>query len=532
VAAYKSEAQKKSDVDRMNESREKTGVFTGAYVINPVTQQPIPVWIADYVLVNYGTGAIMAVPAHDERDHAFAEKFDLPIVAVYENGDEVVFGGEGTMIHSGTYNGIRSEEMREKIVTDLAKEGIAEAKVNYRMRDWLISRQRYWGAPIPIIHCDEHGAVAVPEDQLPVELPILSDFAPTGNGKSVLASVDEWVNVPCPTCGKPAKRETDTMDGYACSSWYYLRYTDAQNTAQAWDPEKVNYWMPIDYYCGGDHAVSHLLYSRFWMHVFADLGLIDPSRKEPVKKLIYNGYINAADGQKMSKSKGNVVDPLELIGQGYGADALRLYELFIAPYELDAAWDDRGIAGTYRFLNRIWTISQKFIETKAKPSTDGEGELLRAAHAAIKKVSHDLQNQGFNTAIAALMEYTNQLYKLESAYGFGAQETWHFALCTIAQLLAPFAPHITEEIWKDLGQEGSVHISGWPIHDEAYLVQHVMTIAVQVNGKLRGEIEVPHDSEQEAVVAEAQMHENVAQYLSDGIRKTIYVPGKIVNFVV
>lgn len=532
VSEYQAETQKKSDVDRMNESREKTGVFTGAYAINPATKQPIPIWIADYVLVNYGTGAIMAVPAHDERDHAFAERFNLDITDVYTPLGESSFGGEGTMINSGDYNGLATAEMREKVVADFAKDGIAEAKVNYRMRDWLISRQRYWGAPIPIIHCEEHGAVAVPDDQLPVELPVISDFAPTGNGKSVLASVDEWVNVPCPTCGKPAKRETDTMDGYACSSWYYLRYTDANNQQQAWDPAKANYWMPIDYYCGGDHAVSHLLYSRFWMHVFADLGLIDHSRKEPVRRLIYNGYINAADGQKMSKSKGNVVDPLELINQGYGADSLRLYELFIAPYELDAAWDDRGIAGTYRFLNRVWTITQKFLETKPEASSAGEGELLSAAHAAIKKVSHDLENQGFNTAIAALMEYTNELYKLEATHGFVNQKTWSFALTTLAQLLAPFAPHMSEELWKDLGHEGSVHVGGWPIHDEAYLVQHVITIAVQVNGKLRGEIEVEHDATKEVIEAEAKAHENVAQYLGDGIKKTIYVPNKLVNFVV
>ncbi|MBC7746638.1 leucine--tRNA ligase, partial [Pedobacter sp.] len=369
VEQYVTSAIKKSDIERQETNREKTGVFTGSYAINPLTGETIPIWVADYVLTGYGTGAIMAVPAHDERDHAFATKFELPIVEVIEkpadfNAD--CYYGEGVLKNSGVYDGLQTAEAREQIVAHLAREGRGYETTNYRMRDWLISRQRYWGAPIPIIYCAEHGAVAVPENDLPVVLPEVERYAPDGSGKNVLASVEEWVNTTCPTCGGPATRETDTMDGYACSSWYFLRYTDAHNDEQAWDPAKANYWMPIDYYCGGDHAVSHLLYSRFWMRVFADLGLIATSRTEPVKKLVYNGYINAADGAKMSKSKGNVVDPLVLIDAGYGADALRIYELFIAPFDLDAAWDDRGIAGTYRFLNRLWTLVQEHSENEVE----------------------------------------------------------------------------------------------------------------------------------------------------------------------
>ncbi len=399
------------------------------------------------------------------------------------------------------------------------------------MRDWLISRQRYWGAPIPIIHCEKDGPVAVPEKDLPVVLPDVESYIPKGDGSiSVLASIDAWVNTKCPTCGGPAKRETDTMDGYACSSWYFLRYNDARNERQAWDPAKANYWMPIDYYCGGDHAVSHLLYSRFWMYFFADQGLIDPHKKEPAIRLVYNGYINAHDGQKMSKSKGNTVDPLELIEQGYGADALRLYELFIAPYELDAAWDPRGIAGTYRFLQRVWTLTQRFVV-----ATETEGSTVtvqRSAHKAIKKVSGALHDLSFNTAIAGLMEYTNELYKLETNDDFAPDESWRHALESLIQLVAPFAPHIAEELWADLGHEGSVHVSGWPMHDETYLTSNTVSIAIQVNGKLRGEVQVASDASQDDIEKDARKLPNVDSYLQGNIVKVIYIPGKIINFVV
>ena len=379
LTRYIDDAVKKSEIERTNDTKEKTGVFTGSYAINPATGEKVPIWVADYVLGGYGTGAIMAVPAHDERDFAFAEKFGLPVVEVVEsdkNDGELISHGEGPLINSGQFDGMMSSDAREEIVAWLEQRQLGRAKTTYKMRDWLISRQRYWGAPIPIIHCADHGAVAVPEDQLPVILPEIEDYAPKGDGKSALARAEDWVNTTCPECGKPARRETDTMDGYACSSWYLLRYADPQNTERAWDPAKVNYWNPLDFYVGGDHAVAHLLYVRFWTHVFNDMGLVD--FKEPVKKLVYHGYINAEDGTKMSKSKGNVIDPLDVIDQGYGADALRTYVLFMGPVELDAAWSSKGIAGIYRFLNRVWTLVQEYDDAVEKNATDKTKAAVKA----------------------------------------------------------------------------------------------------------------------------------------------------------
>jgi len=531
VTNYVDAAIKRSEIERQ-EAKDKTGVFTGAYATNPVNGEKLPIWVADYVLYGYGTGAIMAVPAHDERDWEFAKKFDLPITRVVQNdaSDEECTHDEGIMINSGKYDGKPSDEAREKIVADLEKQGAGEEVVNYKMRDWLISRQRYWGAPIPIIHCPKDGAVAVPADQLPVVLPEVANFEPTGDGKGVLGQNQEWLHVDCPKCGGPAERETDTMDGYACSSWYYLRYTDAHNDKQAWDPAKANYWLPIDFYCGGDHAVSHLLYSRFWMHVFADMDLIDKFNREPVKKLVYNGYIYAADGTKMSKSKGNVVDPLEVIESGYGADALRVYELFIAPLDQDTAWDPGGVTGSYRFLNRVWTLVQEFNEHDG--GTNESIELSRSLNKAIKKVSIDLEQLSFNTAIAALMECVNELYLVKAQDNYQSVE-WQWALETLLQLTAPFAPHITDELWQQLGNEESIHTSQWPVHDEKYLVQDSMNIAVQINGKLRAEISVAADADEATVVEAAKTSERIAPQI-DGkeIRKTIYVPGRLVNFVV
>lgn len=525
VETYINEANKKSEIERQDTNREKTGVPIGAYAINPVNNAKIPIWIADYVLTGYGTGAIMAVPAHDERDHQFATHFNLPIVEVYERENtEKPFGGEGIVKNSDSYDGLRTEEMREKIVADLATKNQGQEKTNYRMRDWLISRQRYWGAPIPIVHCDKDGAVAVPEADLPVVLPEVEDYQPDGTGTTALGRATDWVNTTCPKCGGPASRETDTMDGYACSSWYYLRYTDAHNDQKAWDPTKANYWMPIDYYCGGDHAVSHLLYSRFWTKVFADMKLIDV--REPVKQLVYNGYINAADGTKMSKSKGNVVDPLDLIDAGYGADSLRVYELFIAPYDLDAAWDPNGIAGTYRFLNRIWNLVQEYLETDKASEAP-----VSAVHKTIKKVTDDLERLSFNTAIAAEMELVNELYKAKTAGMQG--DDWKFALTSLVQLVAPFAPHVAEELWQQLGQQESVHTAIWPTWDDKYLVEDTVTIAIQVNGKVRGEIKIAKDSDQTAVETAAKTDENVAIYLKDQeIKRVIYVPNRLLNIVV
>lgn len=527
VEAYIHETNKKSDIERQETNREKTGVFTGSYALNPLTGERLPVWTADYVLTGYGTGAIMAVPAHDERDHAFAKKFNLPIIEVIEkpeDSDDECYHGDGPLKASGPYDGVDSSAAREQIVTHLEREGKGSEKTNYRMRDWLISRQRYWGAPIPIIHCEKDGAVAVPEDQLPVILPEVENYEPDGSGVGVLGRVDSWVNVECPKCGGPARRETDTMDGYACSSWYYLRYADPKNETAAWDKQKADYWMPIDYYCGGDHAVSHLLYSRFWTKAFADMGLVDV--REPVKKLVYNGYINAPDGLKMSKSKGNVVDPLELINAGYGADALRTYELFIAPYELDAAWDPNGIAGTYRFLNRIWTLVQEHLEA----GTDDEAPVA-AVHKAVKKVTGDLERLSFNTAIAAQMELVNDLYKAK-VNGIGGK-SWRETLTVLVQLVAPFAPHVAEEMWQQLGHEGSVHTAAWPTWDESLTVEDTVTIAIQVNGKVRAEVVVPKDADKATLEAAALANDRVKEFLGSNVpKRVIVVPGRLVNIVI
>ena len=530
VEDYIKAAVKKSEIDRMNDTKEKTGVFTGSYAVNPVSGEKVPVWVADYVLGGYGTGAVMGVPAHDERDFAFAEKYNLPIVDVIEvpnEGEERIYHGEGILINSGEFNGMSTSDAREKIVAWLEEKKLGAAKTTYKMRDWLISRQRYWGAPIPIIHCPDHGAVAVPESELPVILPVIEDYAPKGDGKSALARATDWVNTTCPECGKPALRETDTMDGYACSSWYLLRYGDPHNAQKAWDKDKIDYWNPLDFYVGGDHAVAHLLYVRFWTHVFNDMGLVN--FKEPVKKLIYHGYINAEDGRKMSKSLGNVIDPLDVIDQGYGADALRTYVLFMGPIELDASWDSRGIAGVYRFLNRIWTLAQEY--QKAQKNVTKNDDALRVAqHKTIRKVTDDFRRLSFNTAISALMEYVNELYKFKVD---GYSETaWSDALKALVQMVAPFAPHIADELWSQLGGEGLVQNATWPEWDEALIVEDTLTIAVQVNGKLRGEITVGKDEPEEDVKAKALAHENVAKFVTGEPKKVIYVAGRLVSIVV
>lgn len=527
---YIKEAVKKSEIERTNDTKEKTGVFTGSYAVNPVSGERVPVWVADYVLGGYGTGAVMGVPAHDERDFAFAEKYSLPIIEVIEKPadvSEVIYHGEGMLINSGEFTGLISSDAREKIVAWLEENDKGASKTTYKMRDWLISRQRYWGAPIPIIHCEDHGAVLVPEDQLPVVLPEVEDFAPKGDGQSTLAHATEWVHTTCPTCGKPAKRETDTMDGYACSSWYLLRYIDPHNTKQAWDPEKATYWSPLDYYVGGDHAVAHLLYVRFWSHVFYDMGLV--ATKEPVKKLVYHGYINAEDGRKMSKSLGNVIDPLEVINQGYGADALRTYLLFMGPIELDASWDSHGIAGIYRFLNRIWTLVQQY-NNSSKEETKNDAALRVAQHKTVRKVTDDIRRLSFNTAIAALMEFVNDLYKYKID-GY-SDDVWKEALCTLVQMVEPFAPHMANELWQQLGQEGLVQDSRWPQWDEALTVDAVITIAVQVNGKLRGEIQVAKDADEDTIKAMALAHDNVSKFVPGEPKKVIYVPGRLVSVVV
>jgi leucyl-tRNA synthetase len=470
----------------------------------------------------------MAVPAHDERDHAFAVKFNLPVKRVIQNDepDENMSHQPGVLMNSGNYDGQLNEEAKKNIVADLNQKGEAKMVTNYKIRDWLISRQRYWGAPIPIIHCTDHGAVLVPKDQLPVELPYVESYQPTGEGTSVLAGVEDWVNVPCPTCGKPSRRETDTMDGFACSSWYFLRFADPHNTEEPFSRDKVKFWLPVDDYIGGaEHAVMHLLYARMWTKVMFDTGMIDFD--EPFSSLRNQGMILAPDGRKMSKSWGNTITPDEIIDQGYGADAIRVMELFIGPWDQMANWSVEGMGGCYRFLNRIWTLVQEHLDSDM---SDGPVPTTYL-HKTIKKVSADLAEMGFNTAIAALMELVNAMYKEKTTAMAG--DAWHDALSTLSQLLAPFAPHIAEELWQQLGNEDSVHLSTWPTWDEAILVENTMTIAVQVNGKLRGEITAASDAPEAEIIVQAKSNEKVAVHLSDKeIRKTIYIPSKIINFVV
>ncbi len=467
---------------------------------------------------------VMAVPAHDERDFAFAEKFKLPIVDVIDGkkGPNDVIVSEGSLVNSGTFDGMATSEAREKVVAWLEQQGVGRAKTTYKMRDWLVSRQRYWGAPIPIVHCEKDGAVAVPKADLPVVLPVVKDFEP--KGESVLASEKDWVKTTCPTCGGPAMRETDTMDGYACSSWYLLRYTDPHNNEAAWSPEKAKRWTPIDMYVGGDHAVAHLLYVRFWNHVFFDMGLV-PS-KEPVKKLVYHGLIGAEDGTKMSKSKGNVIDPLEIIDQGYGADALRTFELFLGPINENSQWSSRGIAGVYRFLNRAWTLTQEYIE--AEKSDDENTELTALMHRTTKKVTTDIHRLSFNTAIATLMEYVNELYKLKTN-GFSAE--WKQPIETLVQLVAVFAPHMAAELWQQLGNGDQLDIADWPVWDEAQTLAEKITIVVQVNGKLRAKLEVHKSIHEDDAKSLALTDENVQKYVDGEPKKVIYIPGKLVNIV-
>ena len=531
VNAYIDEAVKKTEIDRTNDAKEKTGVFTGSYAVNPANGEKMPIWVADYVLGGYGTGAVMGVPAHDERDFAFAEKFELPVVEVIERPEDDAsakqcYHGEGILVNSGAFDGARSEDAREQIVAWLEQEGVGRAKTTYKMRDWLISRQRYWGAPIPIVHCPIDGVVAVPEHDLPVLLPDVDDFVPRGDGKSVLAAQEDWVHTTCPKCGGPAMRETDTMDGYACSSWYLLRYTDPHNDQCAWGMKQVNYWAPVDMYVGGDHATAHLLYVRFWTHVFRDLGLTEFA--EPVKRLVYHGLIQAEDGRKMSKSLGNVVDPLDVIDQGYGADALRTFELFLGPITENSSWSSRGIAGVYRFLNRLWVLIQEYDESDKSAQVNVK-KLDSLTHATIKKVTDDIYRLSFNTAIAALMEYVNDLYKLKTE---GFSPAWQSALETLVQLVQPFAPHMAAELWRQLGHDSQLDFVDWPDFDDAKIMQDTMTIVVQVNGKVRAKLQVATSAGEDKIKQLALSDESAKRYVVGEPKKVIYVKGKLISIVI
>jgi leucyl-tRNA synthetase len=545
VEAYVTATQAKSDLERQAEDdKEKTGAFTGAYAINPANAERIPIWIGDFVLAGYGTGAIFG-DIHDERDFDFLKKYDIParVTVVPEDEAEAAkvkakeypYTREGVLVDSGEFSGQRSETARDKIIAWLSQKGAARERVNYRLRDWIFSRQHYWGEPIPIIHCPEHGAVAVPDDQLPVELPPVDNYEPTDSGESPLAASTDWVNTTCPTCGKPAKRETDTMPNWAGSSWYYLRYFDAHNDKAFAGRDKLDYWGAVDMYLGGmEHTTLHLLYSRFWHQFFYDQKLVPTP--EPYSARRGQGIILAADNTKMSKSKGNVTNPTELIEAGYGADALRLAIAFLAPFDQTTPWNPNGINGTKRFLNRVWSLVQEQLEAAKNAPTiieeTGHIAVARATHKALKKVTDDLGNFGFNTAIAAMMEAVNELYLLKADGSLGST-LWADNLKLLVQMLAPFAPHIAEELWQQLGGTGSVHVATWPMFDPKLVRDQQITVVIQVNGKLRSQLEVAVDAGEPAIVTAAKGDKKVAPYLADKeIVKTIFVPGKLVNFVV
>lgn len=680
VEEYIKLSAKKTEVERQA-SKEKTGVFTGSYAINPINNQPIPIWIADYVLGGYGTGAIMAVPAHDERDYKFALKFNLPIVEVIsrhevptgaekyregvetlirevvdaiiideksgeyllieesggithfvgggiEEGDSdietvrkeileevgytdiksikkvssivscdayrltknknqktsgyayevvvnrskkvdseaeegrhvikwvkkeqvrdlitwgghlffwdqylnesTIYSGQGKIVNSGNYDGLNSEEAKLKIVEDLEKAGAAKLKVNYKMRDWSVSRQRYWGAPIPIVNCEKCGPVLIPDDQLPVILPELDDFQPSGDGRSALARAKDWLKTTCPECGGEAERETDTLDTYICSSWYLYRYIDSDNQQQIFESDKVNKWFPIDFYDGADHATAHLLYARFIGRFFNKIGIVN--NPEPIGQMLYHGKVVGSDGTHFSKSAGNGVDPLEVINSGYGADALRTYLMFAAPPGLDIRWNAQGVPGTYRFLNRIWDLVQSYVSSEpASVDSQTDKKLKIAINVMIKKVSEDIEACKTNTAVASLMECLNSLYKLKDV-SFGKSDVWQSALESFVACLAPFAPHITEEMWQDLGHSSTIHCDTWPKVDQAYLQEDEITIAVQINGKVRAELKLNTDASKEQMEQSALENSRIQELLNGkDPKKVIVVPGRLVNLVV
>lgn len=518
VTAYRETAAKKSELERAELTKEKTGVFIGAYAVNPVNNERIPIWISDYVLMSYGTGAIMSVPGHDQRDWEFAQKFDLPIVDVISGGDieQAAHEGDGTLIHSSFLDGLPVAEAKQKITAWLADNGLGEYAVNYKLRDWVFSRQRYWGEPIPVIHCPVCGTVPVPEDQLPVTLPEVERYEPTGTGESPLANIPEWLTVPCPVCGKPARRETNTMPQWAGSSWYYLRYIDPHNDKQLVDPEKERYWMPVDLYVGGaEHAVLHLLYARFWHKVLYDIGTV--STPEPFLQLRNQGMILGEDGEKMSKSRGNVINPDDVVRE-YGADTLRMYEMFMGPLEQSKPWNTRGVEGIYRFLQRVWRLSQKDL-------TDaGDAGLERLCHKTVKKVTDDIEKFRFNTAISAMMIFVNE------ALSAPVSRT---VLEAFIRCLSPFAPHVAEEMWQRLGHDDLVCQSPWPVYDPDLVVDETIELVVQVNGKLRARIAMPAGTPKDEALAAARGDERLARWLdSKTVVKEIYVPDKLVNFVV
>ncbi len=554
VDTYIDMAAKKSDLERTDLAKEKTGVFTGAYAINPVNDKKIPIWVADYVLISYGSGAIMAVPAHDTRDWEFAKEFDLPILEVLKGGnvDEAAYTDDGIHVNSGFLDGMDKPTAISAMIKWLEERKLGTKAVNFKLRDWIFSRQRYWGEPIPLVHCEACGIVPVPEEDLPLLLPETSSFVPSGTGESPLANITEWVNTTCPVCGKPAKRETNTMPQWAGSCWYYLRYLDPHNSDILAAKDKIDYWMPVDLYVGGaEHAVLHLLYARFWHKVLFDIGVVD--QKEPFQRLVNQGmitsfayqrkdkslvptdeveesetdvYIETATGEKlervvakMSKSLKNVINPDDII-KDFGADSMRLYEMFMGPLQVSKPWATSGLSGVHRFLDRAWRLSKKELSDKEPPK-----ELLKSLHKTIKKVNHDTANLEFNTAIAQMMIYINDLFKSEELY----RSLWE----PFVRILAPYAPHIAEEFWEKLGYEPSIAKVAWPEYDEALTIDDEITVIFQVNGKVRAKVNIALGLDKVALEEMALSHETIKEWIKGKeIKRVIAVPNKLVNIVV
>lgn len=525
VEAYIEKISHKSDLERTDLAKDKTGVFTGSYVVNPVSGEKLPIWIADYVLNSYGTGAVMVVPAHDERDHEFAQKFDLPIVQVIEGGDvqKEAYTGDGVHINSDFLNGMDKDEAIDAINNWLEENGVGEKKVNYRLRDWLFSRQRYWGEPIPVIHWEDGETTLVPEDELPLYLPKATDIKPSGTGESPLANLDDWVNV-VDENGRKGRRETNTMPQWAGSSWYFLRYIDPHNNHEVADYEKLKEWLPVNLYVGGaEHAVLHLLYARFWHKFLYDLGVVPT--KEPFQKLVNQGMILGSNHEKMSKSKGNVVNPDDIVEQ-YGADTLRLYEMFMGPLDASIPWSEEGLGGAHKFINRVWNLLiDENDNLRDRVTTINNHDLDKIYNETVKKVTEDYESMHFNTAISQLMVFVNNAYKADSLpleYVEG-----------LVKLLSPVVPHITEELWSKLGHVGSIAYAKWPTYDESKLVEDVVEIVVQINGKVRQHLQVSKDASREELQALALNDERIKQELVDKeVKKVIAVPGKLVSIVV
>ena len=561
VEKYVKARVRKSELERMQDTKEKTGVFTGSYAINQLTGKEVPIWVADFVLASFGTGVVQGCPAHDERDFEFAKKFGIPIIRVVEgeNGETKKFvdpenekvdqvklnhGIERKMVNSEQFNGLVFDQAMQKTMDYFVEKGWGERVVNYKMRDWSVTRQRYWGTPTPIINCGECGPVLVPDEELPVVLPELEDFKPSGDGRSALARATEWLKVDCPKCGIAAERETDTLDTFIDSSWYLYRYLDSKNEDKIFETDLANKWFPVDFYDGADHATAHLLYARFVSRFFTKIGLVD--EPEPFKQMLFHGKLLASDGSNFSKTKGNGPNPLDIIKSGYGADALRTFLMFAAPPEVNARWNPQGVPAAYRFLNRVWNLVQEFLDVnqdfqledqKMELDPEIEKQILSTSHKAVEKVTEDIENDKFNTAVAAMMEATNSFFKIKEHDGGKMIDdkngTWRSSLMNLLAVLAPFAPHITEELWQDLGHSSTIHIDTWPKWDEKYLVSETIKIAVQINGKLKSEIEVDANAEKVDVLKTAKEDSKVAKAIEEKeIKKEIYVPRKIVNFVI